>query len=71
MKDCDSISWIGGKGLPSRDQIKEKREQRVLQVGFSQAIPQGKVVSYNILHTGLLYMYTSTNGDKCMYMGVQ
>jgi hypothetical protein len=28
MKDCDSRSWIGGEGLPSRDQVKEKREQR-------------------------------------------
>jgi hypothetical protein len=28
MKDYDSRSWIGGEGLPSRDQIKEKREQR-------------------------------------------
>jgi hypothetical protein len=37
MKDYDSISWIGGEGLPSRDQIKEKREERLSQVGFSQA----------------------------------
>jgi hypothetical protein len=28
MKDCDSRSWVGGEGLPSRDQVKEKREQR-------------------------------------------
>jgi hypothetical protein len=44
MKDCDSRSWIGGEGLPSRDQIKEKREQRLSQVGFSQAKPHGIVV---------------------------
>jgi hypothetical protein len=38
MKDCDSRrSWIGGEGLPSRDQVKEKREQRLPQVGFSQS----------------------------------
>jgi hypothetical protein len=36
MKECDSRrSWIGGEGLPSRDQIIEKREQRLLQVSFS------------------------------------
>jgi hypothetical protein len=28
MTDYDSRSWIGGEGLPSRDQVKEKREQR-------------------------------------------
>jgi hypothetical protein len=29
MKDCDSrISWIGGEGIPSRDHVSEKREQR-------------------------------------------
>jgi hypothetical protein len=39
-KDCDSrISWIGGEGLPSRDHFKEKREQRMLQVGLSQVNP--------------------------------
>jgi hypothetical protein len=29
MKDYDSRrSWIGGEGIPSRYQVKEKREQR-------------------------------------------
>jgi hypothetical protein len=28
-KGCDSrISWIGVEGLPFRDQVREKREQR-------------------------------------------
>jgi hypothetical protein len=41
MKDYDSRrSWIGGEGLPSRDQVKEKREQRQPQVGFSRVKPQ-------------------------------
>jgi hypothetical protein len=52
MKDCDSRrSWIGGEGLPSRDQVKEKREQRLPQVGFSQVKPQESCVvqfSYKI-----------------------
>jgi hypothetical protein len=35
MKECDSKrSWIGGEGIPSRDQVKEKTEQRQSQVGF-------------------------------------
>jgi hypothetical protein len=30
MKDYDSRrSWIGGEGIPSRDQVKEKREQSI------------------------------------------
>jgi hypothetical protein len=41
MKDFDSRrSWIGGEGLPSRDQVREKREQRQSQVGFSRLEPQ-------------------------------
>jgi len=28
MKDYDSISWRRGEGLPSRDQVKEKREYK-------------------------------------------
>jgi hypothetical protein len=34
-KDCDSRrSWIGGEGLPSRDQVREKTEQRAVTSGF-------------------------------------
>jgi hypothetical protein len=61
MKDCDSRrSWIGGEGLPSRDQVKEKREQRQPQVGFSQVKPQERVVSYGFFRTVFLYMYGSS-----------
>ena len=36
-KKCDSRrSWICGEGLPFRDHVREKREQRKPQVGFSR-----------------------------------
>jgi hypothetical protein len=67
-KDCDSRrSWIGGEGLPSRDQVKEKREQRQPQVGFSRAKPQERVKSYKFFHTILEVVYTGFNGDRCIY----
>jgi hypothetical protein len=70
-KDCDSRrSWIGGEGLPSRDQIKEKREQRLSQVGFSQAKPQERVASYKVFpYRIFMYMYMGASGDRRMYMG--
>jgi hypothetical protein len=37
MKDHDSRRcWISGEGLSYRDQIREKKTQRNLQVGFNR-----------------------------------
>jgi hypothetical protein len=66
MKDCDSRYWIGGEGIPSRDQIKEKREQRLLQVGFSQVKPHGRVMSYKVF----LYIFVHVRRRQWRYVCV-
>jgi hypothetical protein len=71
MKDCDSRrSWIGGEGLPSKDQVKEKREQRKSQVGFHRAKPQERVESYGVCHTILEVVYVDFNGYRRVYVGL-
>jgi hypothetical protein len=39
---------MGGEQIPSRDQVKEKREQRQSQVGFSRENPQERVEPYGL-----------------------
>jgi hypothetical protein len=66
-----------GEGLPSRDQVKEKREQRLTQVGFSLRKPQESVKSYRTFHTSfpygyavynliVMYICNSQEGESCM-----
>jgi hypothetical protein len=68
MNGCDSRRyWIGGEGLPSRYQVREKREQRQSQVGFSRLKPQqqGHVIwSWRIVFE---CVYAGFSGDKCVY----
>jgi hypothetical protein len=49
-----------GEGLPSRDQVKEKREQRLTQVGFCLRKPQESVGSYGTCCTSFSYGYAFT-----------
>jgi hypothetical protein len=57
------------KRLPSRDRVKEKREQRQLQVGFSKAKPQERFVLYGVFRIVFSYVYAGANGDKHVYVG--
>jgi hypothetical protein len=50
-------------------QVKEKRQQRHPQVGFSQTKPQERVAPYIVFHTVFPYVYVSANGDRGIYMG--
>jgi hypothetical protein len=70
MKDCDSRSWIGREGLLSRDQFKERREQRITQVGFNYRNQQDSVTSYISFHKKNAYMYVGSNGDNHVHMQV-
>jgi hypothetical protein len=72
MKDCDSRSWIGGEGLPSRDQVKEKREQRSCRWVSVRGSHKESVVSYKAFRTGFLYMYMymGFSGDSHVHMWV-
>jgi hypothetical protein len=70
-KDCDSRrSWIGGEGIPSRDQVKVKRKHRKPQVSFCRVNPQERVANYEVCHTILEVVYAGHNGDKCTYVGL-
>jgi hypothetical protein len=43
MKDCDSISWIGGEGFPSRYHIGQGEERaEVATCGFQLIEARGK-----------------------------
>jgi hypothetical protein len=69
-KDCDSrMSWIGGEGLPFRDQVKEKREHRKPQVGFNRANPQERVEPYGVFCTVHEVVYMGFSGYMFVYMG--
>ena len=72
MKGYDSrISWIGGEGLQSKYQVKEKLEQRYPQVCLSQAKPHERFTSYKVFHIVFMCLYTSHSGDRRVYVGVK
>jgi hypothetical protein len=54
MKDCDSRSWIGGEGLPSRDhtcQGEERSEEATSGFHLIEARGKGSIIRsmlYNI-----------------------
>jgi hypothetical protein len=54
-KDCDSISWIGGEGTPSRDKVKDNIEHKqpmwVSVKGNDRKISRCMKISVQILCT--------------------
>jgi hypothetical protein len=70
MKDCDSRSWIGGEGLPSRDQVKEKREQR--QCRWVSVRGSHKKVC--VVQNFSIHIFVHVHGfqwrQSCMYVGL-
>jgi hypothetical protein len=67
-KDYDSRrSWIGGEGLPSRDQYSQGEERtEAVASGFQQigAQQHGHVIQF---FTVFVHMYMGFNGDRRVY----